>query len=67
MNMKELASKIAKLEGKKHQASVGDVREIIGLVSDAIYKDPQGVLIMLCNNGRRRSVKRKAVNARKKK
>ncbi len=29
MKIRELVSKIAKLEGKKHQASVGDVREIL--------------------------------------
>lgn len=58
MNMKILASKIAKQEGKKHNASVGDVREIIGLVSDEIYRYPQQLLIMLCNNGFRRREKR---------
>lgn len=62
--MKELASKIAKLEGKTHQASIGDVREIIGLVSDAIYKHPQHVLILLCDNGRRRAARKS--KARKK-
>ncbi len=32
MKIRELVSKIAKLEGKKHQASVSDVREILKLV-----------------------------------
>lgn len=31
MRFKELASTIAKQEGKKHNASVGDVREILRL------------------------------------
>ena len=31
MTYKELASMIAKQEGKKHNASVGDVREILTL------------------------------------
>lgn len=66
-SMKALASLIAKKEGKTHQASIGDVREILGLVSDAIWKDPQGVLIMLCNNGGRRRARRLKLNARKKK
>ena len=29
MKISALASKIAKLEGKKHQASIGDIREIL--------------------------------------
>lgn len=65
--MKDLASKIAKLEGKKHQSSIGDVREIIGLVSDAIWKDPQGILILLCDNGRRRKERKAKLRPRRKK
>lgn len=29
MNRNQLASRIAKIEGKKHQASIGDIREIL--------------------------------------
>lgn len=32
MTMNQLASAIAKLEGKKHQASIGDIREILKIV-----------------------------------
>lgn len=32
MTMRKLASAIAKREGKKHQASVGDVREILKII-----------------------------------
>lgn len=32
MEMRALASMIAKREGKKHQASVGDVREILSIL-----------------------------------
>lgn len=39
---KQLASKIAKLEGKKHQASIGDIREIVKIVFSLI-KQEEGV------------------------
>lgn len=32
--MKELCSKLAKLEGKKHQCSIGDIREILRCFAD---------------------------------
>ncbi len=61
MTIKELVSKIAKLEGKKHQASVGDVREIVGLVSDEVFasNDPVSFMLELSQNGKHRA-KRKA-------
>lgn len=34
-----LASKIAKLEGKKSEARIGDIREILGILSDIFYKE----------------------------
>lgn len=33
MTMKQLASAIAKAEGKKHEASIGDVREILSIIT----------------------------------
>ena len=57
MTLKELASKISKLEGKKHEASVGDVREIIGLISDQLASDP-ALADLLIKNGKRRSKKK---------
>jgi len=57
--MKEIASYIAKQEGKKHQASVGDVREILGLVSDIVVRS-ESARIAFMNNGRRRAAKKKA-------
>ena len=32
MTLNKLASKIAKREGKKHQASIGDIREILKII-----------------------------------
>lgn len=34
MTMRKLASLIAKREGKKHQASIGDIREILKIFFD---------------------------------
>lgn len=65
MTLKKLASKIAIAEGLTHEATIGDVREIISLISDEFFKDPQSMLILLCDNGRRRKVRR--LGARKKK
>lgn len=33
MSMTKLASKISKIEGKKHQASIGDIREILKILT----------------------------------
>ncbi len=59
MNVQKLASKISKLEALKKQVSIGNVREIIGLISDAIIEDSD-TLIQLCTNGRRRAARRLA-------
>jgi len=34
MTLNKLASAIAKREGKKHQASIGDIREVIKIIVD---------------------------------
>ena len=63
MGMKELASKIAKLEGKKTQARIGEVREILSILCDLIWSeneaDSSATIHALVMNGKRRS---KAVN-----
>lgn len=53
MNLKKLVSDLTKKEGKKSNVKVGDVREIIGLVSDEIYKNPL-LVYDLYKNGKRR-------------
>lgn len=62
MTIKELCSKIAALEGLKHEASIGDVREIVGLVSDELFRDNEGrkhlrgpLVDVLLENGKRRA------------
>lgn len=46
MTMQQLASAIAKREGKKHQASIGDIREILRIIVDLQweYEDPLGTI-----------------------
>ena len=56
MKFKDLAADISKREGKKHQASHGDVLEILRLVSILIARDPSS-LVALLNNGVRHGKK----------
>lgn len=37
--IRKVASVLAKAEGKKSQVKMGDVREIVGLISDLMYMD----------------------------
>jgi len=38
MTLNQLASKIAKAEGKKHQATIGDIREILKIIVDLSFE-----------------------------
>lgn len=58
MTLKELASKIAKIEGKKKQVSIGNVREAIGIFSDLMAEDAS-IADMLIKNGLRRLKKKR--------
>jgi len=59
MTFNKLASEIAKMEGKKHQASVGDVREILALLSEKLAgRDAASIIKMLIMNGEKRLVRR---------
>lgn len=60
MTMRTLASQLALSEGRKHQASVGDVREILALLSDIVYADVMNFQRSSCyrvliRNGKRRA------------
>ncbi len=66
MTLKELASSIAKREGLKKQVSIGNVREILGLVSDEVYAQYQksdaaftAFATQLRLNGQRRAKRKK--------
>lgn len=41
MEIKKLASKIAKSEGKKSQATIGDIREILSILADMSFESPE--------------------------
>lgn len=62
--IKALASAIAKKEGKKSQARIGDIREILSILGD-IFFEYNGVEYLLYNNGLKRA-KKKAKSCRKK-
>jgi hypothetical protein len=56
--IKALASELAKREGKKSQARIGDIREILGHLSDIVHADKKSELQlenMLDKNGKRRA------------
>ena len=41
MNIKDIASTIAKAEGYRSQARIGDIREILSILADMSYKSPE--------------------------
>lgn len=54
MSLRDLVRKIAEREGRKSQAKIGDIREIIGILSDIVEEDPK-VLDLIGRNGKRRA------------
>lgn len=63
MKPRELASCVARIEGHKSQARMGDVTEIIGIISDLAYKNPE-VIPCIIDLGIARD-KRKKANAKR--
>lgn len=67
MKIKELVTHIASQEGKKSEVKVGDIREIVGIISDVLYADltegddPQYQYKILVANGKRRAKKNSIV------
>lgn len=63
MTIKEIVAEIAQREGKKREVSVGDIREIVGVISDLLYLDESvgsgDYLDILIRNGKRRSKRKK--------
>lgn len=49
ITMRELASRIAEFEGKKSEASIGDIREILKLVSIMMAMDAEVVAVLIKN------------------
>lgn len=70
MTLSKLASLIAKREGKKSQARIGDIREIIGILCDIYYEsgfvgESIDFTDMLEAAGEKRHAKRKKSDKRK--
>ena len=60
MTIKELASRVARGESKKTQASIGDIREILSVLSDMTYAEAIDVHNILYKNGKARAKKVKS-------
>jgi hypothetical protein len=56
MTLKDLATLVAETEGRKSQATIGDIREVISIISDLIFTDPE-IIESLRKNGERRFLK----------
>jgi hypothetical protein len=54
MNIKELASAIAKAEAGKSNVKIGDVREILRVIADLAVQDPE-VIVALVRYANRRA------------
>jgi UDP-N-acetylglucosamine enolpyruvyl transferase len=59
MTLNQLASLVAKREGKKHQASVGDVRELLAIIAELIVTDMEVASALV-----RAGLKRKGLSTR---
>lgn len=57
--IKNLAEEIARIEGKKSQARIGDIREILGILSDLVLFNPEQIPAVLESNGKKRLKKKK--------
>jgi uncharacterized protein YqfB (UPF0267 family) len=62
MTIKQLEKLIATRESKKSQVKIGDIREIIGIISDVIYADIKFMstetIYELNENGKKRAKKK---------
>ena len=65
MTINQLASKLCKAEGKKKSVSIGNCREILGILSDIAYLDPDSFIALLLLHGRKRMYKRAAKSKKK--
>ena len=56
LSLEDLATLVAETEGRKSQATIGDIREVISIISDLIFTDPE-IIESLRKNGERRFLK----------
>lgn len=57
MKIRQLCSHIAEREGLKSRVKIGDIREIVGIVSDAVVASVE-VASAIHENGKRRAKRR---------
>jgi len=60
MTVNELASRIAKIEGHKSQARIGDIREIIGILADLSYESQEPLKAIIQSGIKRAKRKKKS-------
>lgn len=58
MTVKEICTELARSEAGKRQAKIGDIRELVGIISDLMIADEDVVWVLL-SNGKRRAKKAK--------
>lgn len=58
MTIKEICSELAKREAKLKQAPIGNVRELVAIISDLMVED-SSVIQTLLSNGSKRAKKAK--------
>ena len=60
MQVREIASAIAKKEGHKSQARIGDIREILSILADMSYESEEPLKALIALGISRAKRKRKA-------
>lgn len=66
MTINSLVKELAKREGKKSQARIGEIRELISILSDMVYEslekdgfgEPVQVFKCIFENGKKRAAKK---------
>lgn len=60
--IRALASELAKREGKKSQSRIGDIRELLGHLSDVVHEyEGSDIITLLIDNGEKRAKKKAKV------
>lgn len=52
LELRRLASFLCKAEGKKSQVKIGDMREVIRIISETLYHNPRLALVLIASGQR---------------